>query len=100
MFEVDSEKILNVFEYYSYIYKFLASEIITDNMSLCASYSLRMVINDIFHLSRLTLSSDVQWLSIASVENRRALGRKTGELAYVKAFLKNLQVNHKKLALE
>jgi hypothetical protein len=33
--------------------------------------------------------------SIASVENRRALGRKTGELAYVKAFLKNLQVNRK-----
>lgn len=28
--------------------------------------------------------------SIASVENRRALGRKTGELAYVKAFFKEL----------
>ncbi|HHF7564166.1 TPA: hypothetical protein ACPT08_004802 [Klebsiella pneumoniae] len=28
--------------------------------------------------------------SIASVENRRSLGRKTGELAYVKAFFKEL----------
>ena len=28
--------------------------------------------------------------SISSVENRRALGRKTGELAYVKAFFKEL----------
>ncbi len=33
--------------------------------------------------------------SIASVENRRSLGRKTGELAYVKAFLKSLQVKLK-----